>query len=80
MRIWHEFRKWNGDETRKRGYRKCSENQLLQKFLGKALLCSSAFSIYVGLPDDYQVPLKEFFEVFRAAIFERNFDLTPKIF
>lgn len=49
------------------------------------LLCSSAFSTYEALPPatetkDYQVPLQEFFEVFRAAIFERNFDLTPKIF
>ena len=85
MRIWHKFRKWNGDETRKReGYRNCSEKQLLQKFLEKALLCSSAFSTYEGLPpatetEDYQVPLKEFFAVFRAAIFEHHFDLTPKI-
>ena len=59
-------------------------NSCFKKILGKALLCSSIFSTYEGLPpanetEDYLVPLKEFFEVFRAAIFEHNFDLTPKI-
>ena len=58
-------------------------NSCFKSFQEK-LLCSSAFSTYEGLPPateskDYQVPLMAFFEVFRAAIFERNFDLTPKI-